>query len=570
VRDAAGKVCTVGVNELGQNVLTPVIDYAMKDPWLQKNPWILNFTAVTHTGGSAQIALPLTACSTKEGVPKELAHQGLVLQEAQNKRAREFFVSWISTLQKSKHAVISSAPFGWNMRNGKIEGFVYGGSVWTLEGDRPAANTDPVIASQYAPNGDLKSWTEASTLVTSQKRPALDAIVASAFGAPLVRFTGQQGMLMSTYSQESGIGKSTALRVAQAVWGDPIKAMQGLADTQFSVINKIGEIRHLPLYWDELKTEEDTKKFVALTFQLTSGKERSRLTSAVEQRNPGTWQTLLVSASNESLVDHVASRTKMTTAGIFRIFEYEVPPGSYGQIDPTDAQRTIARLNDNYGTVGLEYAKYLGSNFTQIDLEVGEFQKKLGQEVKVQNDERFWLATMACVCMGAHYANRLGLAQFDEAALKDFMLKVLADMREQRKNTHNDMKQAMNVSNVLTQFLNAMRARHMLRTNRIHISKGKPPAGSIMVKNDTSKLDTIYVHVGLDDKLLRISSTYLSDWLQDRGYSRHMFTKALEREFGSRHVVGRLGSGTELAGGTEYLIQIDLAGTPLANFIEEA
>ena len=570
VRDASGKVCTVGVNEQGITILQPVIDYSMKDPWLQRNPWILNFMAITHNGGQAQIALPLTACSTKEGVPRELSRQGLVLQEAHNKRAREFFVSWIATLQKSKNAVISSAPFGWNMRNGKIEGFVYGGSVWTTSGDRPAANTDPVIAAQYLPSGDIKAWTDAVSLITSQGRPALDAIIASSFGAPLVKFTGQQGMLLSTYSQESGIGKSTALKVAQAVWGDPIKAMQGLSDTQFSVVRKIGEIRSLPLYWDELKTEEDTKKFVQLTFQLTSGKERSRLSSDITQRDPGTWQTMLISASNESLVDHIASRTKMTTAGIYRIFEYEVPVGTKGQIDPSDAQRMVALLNDNYGTVGLEYAKYLGGNFAQIDIEVGDFQKKLGQEVNGQNDERFWLATVSCICMGAHYSNKLGFTQIDEPALKEFMLKVLADMRNQRKETHVDMRNALNVSNVLTQFLNAMRARHMLVTNRIHIMKGKPTAGSIEVKADATKLDGIYAHVGLDDKLLRISSTYLSEWLQERGYSRHMFNKALEREFGMRQVVGRIGSGTAYALGTEYLIQIDLAGTPLANFIEEA
>ena len=570
VRDAQGLICFVASTDTGQNVLIPVVDYPITDPWLQKNPWILNFTATTHTGGKTQVSIPLAACSSKEGIPKELATQGLVMQERQNKQAREFFVSWIGTLQKSKQSIISSAPFGWNMRNGKVEGFIFGGNVWMPSSSRPAANTDPVIASQYAPSGDKQSWLDAAELITSQSRPALDAIIASAFGAPLVRFTGQQGMLMSTYSQESGIGKSTALKVAQAVWGDPIKAMQGLSDTQMSVLNKIGELRHLPLYWDELKTEEDTKKFVTLTFQLTGGKERSRLTAGVEQRNPGTWQTMLVSASNESLVDHIASKTKMTTAGIFRIFEYEVPPGSKGQIDPTDAQRMVARLNDNFGSIGLEYAKYLGSNFTQLDLEVAAFQKALGQEINVQNDERFWLATMACVCMGAKYANLLGFTKIDEAALKDFLLKVLAEMRTHRSSTHNDMKNAMNVANVLTQFLNAMRAKHMLVTNRIHISRGKPAAGSIEVKGRTDRLEGVYVQVGVQDKLMRISSTYLSEWLDTKGYSRQMFNKALERQFGMRNVVGRLGSGTDLKLGEEYLIQIDLAGTPLASLIEEA
>lgn len=570
VRNTAGIVCRVTVDETGKNLLIPVFDYPISGPWLQRNPWILNFTAITHSGGSAQIAMPLLACSTKEGIPKELARQGLVLHEYQNKEAREFFVSWISTLQKSKQSVVSSAPFGWNMKNGKIEGFVFGGSVWMPTGDRPAANTDPVIANQYAPTGDLKAWTDAANLITSQGRPQLDAIIASAFGAPLVKFTGELGVLMSTYSQESGIGKSTALKVAQAVWGDPIKAMQGLADTQYSVVRKIGELRSLPLYWDELKSDEDTRKFVQLTFQLTSGKEKSRLASDITMRDVGTWQTMLVSASNESLVDHIAGRTKQTTAGIYRIFEYEVAPGSKGQIDSTDAARMVSKLNDNYGMVGLEYAKYLGSNAEQIDIEVGDFRKALGQEVNAQNDERFWLVTMASICMGARYANKLGFTNIDEVALKDFMLQVLANMRQHRSETHVDMKSAMNVSNVLTQYLNAMRARHMLMTNRIHISKGKPASGSISVKNDATKLDAIYVHVGMDDKLLRISSTHLSDWLGEKGYSRHMFTKALEDKFGMQKVVGRIGSGTQFVGGTEYLVQIDLAGTPLANFIEEA
>jgi len=74
----------------------------------------------------------------------------------------------------------------------------------------------------------------------------------------------------------------------------------------------------------------------------------------------------------------------------------------------------------------------------------------------------------------------------------------------------------------------------------------------------------------MDDKLLRISSTYFSGWLTDGGWSRHLFMKALERELGVKQVNGRLGGGTMYAGGTEYLLEINLIGTPLANFIDEA
>lgn len=570
VRDPSGVVCYPIATDGGGTVLIPVVDYPLVDPWMQKDPWILHFTATTHTGGKTRVALPSDVCNSKEGIPKELSKYGIVLHERQTKAAREFFVSWIKTLQKSKDSVVSSAPFGWNMRNGKVEGFVFGGNVWTPNGERPAAITDPVIAAQYHPTGEIKPWLDAAEMITSQGRPGLDAIIASSFGAPLVRFTGMEGCLLSLYSQESGIGKTTALKVAQSVWGDPVKAMQGLSDTQYSVVRKMSEIRSLPIYWDELKTDEDAKKFVQLTFQLTSGKEKTRLSSDITMRSVGTWQTLLCVASNESLVDHITSRTKMTTAGLYRIFEYEVTPGVTGQIDPSDAQRIIAKLNDNYGTVGLEYAKYLGEHHASLELEVADFEKKLGQEANIQNDERFWRSTISCVVMGARFANRLGLTNIDEARLKQFMLDTLGGMRTQRKETHVDMRSDMNVSNVLSQFFNQMRARHTLFTNKLHVSRGKPAAGAVQVKRAADKLDGIYVHVGLEDKLMRISLTYLGDWLSERGYSRHMFLRAMEQKFGCQKVTGRLGSGTEFVGGTEYLLQIDLAGTPLANFIEEA
>jgi hypothetical protein len=569
-RNKDNLVCRVGADEQGNAILLPVMDYQIRDAWLQCDPWILNFTARTHAGSERQVTLPLLATSTRDGVPKALSAQGIVLQEFSHKMAREFFVSWITTLQKSKQTVVSSAPFGWSMKGGKIEGFVYGGEVWMPTGSRPSANADPVMARQYRPSGEIAHWITAGKLITDQNRPALDAIVASSFGAPLVKFTSQTGLLMSCYSLESGIGKTTALKVAQSVWGDPVRGMQGLTDTQLSVIRKMSELQALPLYWDELKTEEDTKKFVNLTFQLSSGKEKSRLTQNIEQRDLGTWQTMLVSASNESLIDFITGSTKMTTAGLYRVFEYEVTPGVGGQIRPTDAQRILGKLHDNYGLVGLEYAKWLGQNFEAIDAEIEGFERDLADEVEAKQDERFWTALVTCILMGARYSNRLGFTAIDEVELRKFMLAQLENMRDERNKQPVDMRNVMNVSNVLTQYLNAMWTRHTLWTNRIHISPGKPPKGSIRVQKPTDKLDGIYVHVGMEDMLVRISKTQFGKWLKDTGYSNHIFLRALDAEMGSKTVHGRLGSGTEFALGTEYLLEIDLVGTAVANFLEEA
>ncbi len=233
------------------------------------------------------------------------------------------------------------------------------------------------------------------------------------------------------------------------------------------------------------------------------------------------------------------------------------------------AQRIIARLNDNYGAIGLKYAQYLGANFDAIDKEVGQFLSDLGKEVNTKTDERFWLALIACLCMGARYAAKLGFANIDEKNLKAFLIKTLNQMRIERAQSSVDMKDVMNVSNVLAQFLNWARARHTLYTNKIHSSRGKPSPGTIQIMRDASRLDAIYVHIGMDDKKMRISSSALDDWLAEKGFSRQLFSKALTSQFGMRSVRGRIGSGTGYAVATEYLLEIDLAGSQHANFIDE-
>ena len=90
-----------------------------------------------------------------------------------------------------------------------------------------------------------------------------------------------------------------------------------------------------------------------------------------------------------------------------------------------------------------------------------------------------------------------------------------------------------------------------------------------MVVGDFSRIDGIHVHVGMDDKIMRIGQSYLYDWLSHNNYPRHVFLMALQSELGATTTSGRLGSGTSFANATEFLIEIDLKKTSLLNFIDE-
>lgn len=553
----------------GTSQLAPIINYPIYDPWLTSNPWTINFTSVPSTGRSPkQISVKFSDITGQGGCRSVLGEQGVILRAAATKDFEVFMASWIEKLQTIKTSVVCTADFGWAQEEGtkRTEGFVYQ-SLWTPTGSLPATITDPNISAAYTPAGGPEAWYEAMKLVTSQDKPELNAILASSFGAPLVKFAGQDGVMFSVYSSASGIGKTTALKTACAVWGDPIKALMGLNDTPNSVTRRIGQLKSLPLYWDELKTEDDTKKFINLVFELSRGREKSRLTSQVMTRESGSWQTMLVSASNESIVDYVVNRTRQSTAGIMRVFEYEIEGGiQSSEYTTADGDRIMRDLADNYGHIGLSYAKFLGANFEQIKLDVQECRKRVDLDLKANHEERYWSTLVTAILMGARYAVQHGYLDINEVELKDFLYAKFEGMRNYVRAAPNDMTKSDNVEAVLSQYLNAMRARHLLITNRIPVGPGKPLG--IKVLSETNRLEAVYVHMAKENKLLRLSSTHFGDWLKDKGYNRQVFMRSLERDIGCRSIKGRIGAGTQYAVGTEYLIEIDLIGG-LKIFLEQ-
>jgi hypothetical protein len=567
-RNKDGMVMVRHIDEEGVVTLIPISHYPIYSGWLSNNPWTFHFTTRSETGRRITLEVPTEVIFAKDGFGRYMGGRGFFCTDQQYKLLKDFFVAWLQKLQQSKDSVISASPFGWSVVDGKIEGFSYAGRVWMGSGDRPAANPNPVLAYQYTPKGEIAPWRDLARIVYEQKRSDLDTILAVSFAAPLVRFTGFPGLVVNAYSSESGIGKTTAMKAAQAVWGHPVLAMQGLNDTSNSVLGKMGQIRSLPMFWDEIKSEAQTKRFVSIVFDLTGGREKTRMNADATLKLSGTWQTMLVSASNDSILDAMAREVGSTTAGLHRLFEFAVSKPAQVTHDVGMVQRLAGKIEDNYGHAGLIYSKFLGAHWSRIEHEVAAKQDEMCRVAKIKQEERHWAANLAVLLKGAEYANELGLTEIDLPALETFLLGVLARMRAEVDASPADMNNNMSVSAILAEFFNSTRSRNTLITNRIWVAKGKPPKGAIQVHSDTSKMGEIIVQIGRDDKLIRISSIYLTRWLAERGYSRHTLIKRLENEFGLTKLNGKLGGGTDLTCATEHLLEIDGNDPKFASFVD--
>lgn len=502
--------------------------------------------------------------SAKDGLLREFAKYAILVQESDGKRLKEFIVAWIQKLQQTRGAVRSSTSFGWVHQNGKVEGFSYAGHVWSDMPEKPAAVPDPELGLLYSPKGSPDPWRDIVKLFTETERYDLAAIVASAFAAPLIQFTGAEGVLLSTYSKESGAGKSTALKVAQAVWGDTVRGPQSLNDTANAVLGKLGQLNSLPMYWDELKTEEDTKKFVNIAFALTGGAEKARMRQDTSLRARGSWKTMLVSASNDSVMDAIMRNTRSTNAGGVRVFEYAVKSLSTPvSSEAMEVARMASRLQYNHGWAGLEYAKFLGEHRDQIAKEVATAMDKLWAANALNNDERYWFVAITCLVMGAHYANTIGLTKFNIGGLREFLMKSLLEMRNDLKSTPTGYVDQTSIVNLLTQYMKNQRARNTVVTDRVHMGQGRPKNGAVKVLSDTRMLDQVNVQVGKEDGIIRISRTHFNNWMVERHYSAHILTKALVADYNAKLMTAKIAAGTPYATGNEYVIELSVADPKL-------
>jgi hypothetical protein len=556
-RQPDGKIWGAKVDKLGLSIPFEVAPYPMDHAWLSDEP-ALNFVTTIRKKVHTIFLLNKDA-SAKQTMNGALYGQGFMIPPKKVDVFQEFIVAWIThlqTLNRSSHA----PAFGWAPGGG----FAFAGKVHGTNAS--AGHADDVVGRHYEPTGGIQPWKDLASRIMGEGRHDLNAIIASAFAGPLVRFTGQEGLLMSACSQDSGAGKTVALRIAASVWGHPIHSTQALDDTHNAVVHKLGQVRNLPVYWDELQTEDHAKKFVAVAFALTGGRGKARMTQQITVRAVGSWETMLVACSNDSIAESFSSVQKSSLAAELRVFEFQVIKRPTTDVGTVSAM--VNALKDNHGHAGLEYATYLGSNQAKVEKLVQDAFNKLMVKMNAPAEERFWAATVASLWIGAHIADDQGIISLDVKGLLDFLCAQWARMRTSSTTSEGNIGNIDNLSSVLGRFLRDMRVRHTLHTDRIWASASRPKNGDIKVIQSTNTFVTAKVQIGKQDKQLRVAQVDLGKWMREEGLSNQAYNASFKKAFNMKDRVANIGSGTDYATGQMRCWDFDLSDPAMAAFFD--
>jgi hypothetical protein len=482
------------------------------------------------------------------------------------KKARRFFVHYIKLLQSHRKTMITVPPLGWTMQNNEM-GFAYDGEFVTPTGKFPCRHPGIGIANYHVVGSDETVWRDMAKMVLTPDRPDLMVLAATAFSAPLVKMSGQNGYLIGAWSRASGIGKTTALMLAQSVWAPPV--LGGYSDTVNYTFAKCASVQHLPVMFDEVKGEMQTDNFVRLVFELTGGHEKGRADRKGDMREQRIWNTNIPYAANTSIVAAAAEQTQGTHAGVYRMFEFQAIDRPNANLTTTMARLTT-QLRDNYGHIGKIYANYLGKNYDSLRVRLLDFQAKLEKALKAQSSERCWIAAISTTIFGAWLAESLGLAPFDLPRMKQFMEEEFHRMRNEQRGSVSDYTNSDAVYAELA-FLFNEKPRHIIITDRIWSKQGRPTKNYAKVLNDRAQwTDEIGMQISGDPLTLRVRDTFLGKWCKEHKKPRAALAAALQEFTQAKRHRARLASGTHRAQQDEWLWVIPMTGTPLENMCEYA
>lgn len=484
----------------------------------------LQFNVKMQGARDIEIRMPAICLGNDNKLRETLAAQGAPLLGHELKDFKDLMTTWLNKLQKARAESEAVEQLGWVRDDQKkIQGFSSGSTSFLTDGTQKLGvrikSEYAAIGKIYEPTGDLAKWQQVANFITTQNNPAFVAMLASAFAAPLLTFTDIPGGILSIVSQGSGVGKSSAMRCAQAVWGDPQKGVNAVDDTPLSVARKLGFLNNLPAYWDELRGEHMMEAFCTLAFQVSQGKEKTRLDSSASMREVNSWETLLIAASNESIFDYMGNTSKGSDAGVARVYEIMVDPSATTQ-SSAEITMLFGNTHHNYGEAGQVYAQYCANNHEAIQGRVQKMFSALCDKAGMKPAERIWFAVMASLVVGAQTANAAGITNFNVKSLGEYLIKNLAQLRGRSHSSMQGSTPAELIQSYMQQHQDkALVVEHFQK-------QGQTNYEAVVLK--TPKADRIVYQYAKLDNLVRVSKSDFTTWMKK---SKHIMWANTAKNF---------------------------------------
>lgn len=380
--------------------------------------------------GVREFSIPTMGISSPDELRKQLAHNGVVAHKSQYELLARYVVFFIKNLQYIKKAETMRTQFGWVEGNSK---FILGDREITKDGVfySPPSSVTKDIAAKLVVKGTMEKWKEAFNMYA---KPGLEphAFAAlTAFGSPLLKFTGLEGAIINVIHPESGSGKSTALFMCNSVYGEPKGLTSMYKDTFNAKMHQLGVMNNLPNTIDEI-TNLSGMEFSDLAYSISQGRGKNKMNGQTNtlRVNNTSWQGMTLCSANASFYEKLGVAKNTPDGESMRLLEYRIETN--GIIGVQEGKQMFDhQLRENFGHAGEIYIQWVVNNLEEAIALVRKVQARLDREVQFNQKERFWSGVSACNIAGGIIAGILSLHDYDMKAVYEWLKDMLGEMRHE-------------------------------------------------------------------------------------------------------------------------------------------
>jgi hypothetical protein len=410
--------------------------------------------------------------------------------------------------------------FGWKDEE---SAFLYGTQLYTADAVKSVIGSDEVQSrSQYLGprrNGSIGAWSNAANQLFALGHEVQAFALLSSFAAPLMRFhsSGEGGAIVSLVSDKSGTGKTTALEAAASVWGR-LKGTQIIDDdTTVAKGLKLAVFGNIACTYDELynRDPEVIRRFVLM---FTNGRDKDRGTADGTLRHVrAEWQTILLLASNNSIVD-ILSSMDGTDAPAYRVLEFIMDtPAS---MDKRRGDALKQQLDNNSGYAADSYLRSLlqPDTLSYIKKALPKWTDEIWNRTGLDKEHRFWVRTIASVIAAGTIVKHAGLLDFSVDRISGWAIEQV----QNKHRSHGELSGHRSPISMLVSFLD----QHLLDT--LVVPKAFRPG-----PNQTSHVlleprRSLLIRHELMEHRIYVEEQTLKKWLVKSGVNTEGFYKELK------------------------------------------
>lgn len=203
---------------------------------------------------------------------------------------------------------------------------------------------------------------------------------------------------------ESSTGKTTALRLAASMWGNPISD-SGLLNTwnatSAKILENLSDNNGVVLTMNEFGSNMPNNDISKLIYNIAEGHGRDRMNNT--NRSVSTWNTVILSCGESSILDSVV-QNKGLYARIFEFFDLQITT-SKNHAD--DINKTVSK---NYGAIGSFFVEEIEKNQISITERYDELETVISHQIGSLSSISARIASLIAVFrLTAEIAKDIGL-----------------------------------------------------------------------------------------------------------------------------------------------------------------